>query len=102
MRIALVTAGTRGDFQPFLALAEALRAAGHTPWIATHTDFEAETRARGFEYRPFAGSFRAVLETDAGREWLESADNPLRYLKAARRFFHGMHVQALADAAGAI
>jgi UDP:flavonoid glycosyltransferase YjiC (YdhE family) len=52
MRITIVTAGTRGDVQPYVALGLGLQAAGHMVSLATHADFEAFVRSHGLDCRP--------------------------------------------------
>ncbi len=51
MRVVLAPAGSRGDFQPLLALGLGLRAAGHDVVMATSPSFVAEVRAFGLEAR---------------------------------------------------
>src|SRR4051812_45224577 len=45
MNITLMTFGTRGDVQPFLALAVALRDRGHNVTLAAPSDFEVQVNA---------------------------------------------------------
>ena len=40
VRVALVSLGSRGDVQPYIALAKALLADGHRVKIATHGEFK--------------------------------------------------------------
>lgn len=87
MRIVVGTVGTRGDVQPCLAIARGLRRAGFDAVLATHDDFEPMARRHGVPFRPVFGSFRALVESDLGREWLESSDSPSRYLKAFEALF---------------
>ena len=42
-------------------------------------------RTHGLEFAEMGGSFQALMESQAGREWLESGGNPLRYRAAAKR-----------------
>lgn len=48
MRIALLAAGSRGDYQPVLAVAAGLRARGHQVGVTATSDFADEVRAAGF------------------------------------------------------
>ncbi|MCP3800680.1 glycosyltransferase [Allokutzneria sp. A3M-2-11 16] len=50
MKALLVTHGTRGDVQPFLALALALRAAGHDARLAAPESFAAQAHEHGVEF----------------------------------------------------
>lgn len=47
MNITLLTFGTRGDVQPFVALGAGLRRAGHEVTLATGTGFEALVTEHG-------------------------------------------------------
>ena len=87
MRIAIVTIGTRGDVQPYLAVGAALKARGHDVVIATHDEFEPMIRARGFEHRPIVGGVREILQTELGKKWLSSADSPREYSKYVNQIF---------------
>ncbi|HBN07538.1 MAG TPA: glycosyltransferase [Cyanobacteria bacterium UBA8530] len=77
MRITLMTLGSRGDVQPFLALAHGLRQAGHTIRIATHAAFEPSVRSFGFGFAPMPGDPREMLKSDLGRDLVDSR-NPVR------------------------
>lgn len=50
MNIGLIAFGSRGDIQPFLALALALRGRGHEVKLAAPIDFEAQISAYGIPY----------------------------------------------------
>jgi sterol 3beta-glucosyltransferase len=71
-RIVILTVGSRGDFQPYLALGVGLRDAGHRVSLATHAPFEDEIREAGLEFRPIEGNPREILESEEGLAWLEA------------------------------
>ena len=52
MRALLVTHGTRGDVQPFLALAVALRERGHEAVLAAPESFASSAAEHGVEFAP--------------------------------------------------
>ncbi|MFF3445394.1 glycosyltransferase [Streptosporangium sp. NPDC002721] len=52
MRPLLITVGSRGDVQPYLALACGLLAAGHRPLLAAPRRFAPLAAARGVEFAP--------------------------------------------------
>ncbi|MCB1045098.1 MAG: glycosyltransferase, partial [Acidobacteria bacterium] len=62
MRIVLTNFGTTGDFQPFLALAVALRQRGHEPILAFAPHFEAWARKFGFAFAPIGPDLRQVQQ----------------------------------------
>ena len=63
MRISILSAGSRGDTQPYVALGVALRQAGHTVTLAASEGFEAFVTGHGLEYAPVTGDF----QSDPGR-----------------------------------
>ncbi|MGZ4231195.1 MAG: glycosyltransferase [Solirubrobacteraceae bacterium] len=70
MLVAILTVGSRGDVQPFLAFGEGLQQAGHTVRICTHPRFENLIRAGGLEFAPLAeGALSRLAETEEGRRW---------------------------------
>jgi sterol 3beta-glucosyltransferase len=87
MRIALVSVGTRGDVQPYVAVGKALTARGHQPVLVTHEEYEPLAREHGLDFRAVRGGFRELMKTDLGRNWLSSADSPLKYAKYAQELF---------------
>ncbi|MFN8531775.1 MAG: glycosyltransferase [Anaerolineae bacterium] len=62
MRIVILTIGTRGDVQPFVALARGLRAGGHQPLIVAPEAFESFITSYGVEYAPFPGDPAAFIQ----------------------------------------
>ncbi|WP_404364529.1 glycosyltransferase [Corallococcus coralloides] len=59
MRVLISTYGTRGDVQPFVALAKALKARGHVVALCTPTGFRGMVERHGI---PYAHMDNAVLE----------------------------------------
>ena len=55
LAIVMLIVGTRGDVQPFIALAKALLACGHRVRLATHDTFRKFVRDNGIEFYPLAG-----------------------------------------------
>ena len=80
MRLTIVTAGSRGDAQPYVALGLGLREAGHEVKIAGDPEFEALATKHGLEFAALPLDGRAAFS-----QCPESLDNPaamLRWLKA--------------------
>jgi sterol 3beta-glucosyltransferase len=67
MRVAIHTLGTRGDVQPYLALALGLKAAGHEVLLAAPSQFEAFIGSRGIAFAHLPGEFLALMETPEGK-----------------------------------
>lgn len=89
MRLALLTHGTRGDVQPYVALATALQDAGFTVTLAAPPNLEAFVRRCGVAYAPMSGDSQALLDSDDGKRWL-SAGNHLAFLKALGAILAGL------------
>lgn len=85
MHITIITIGSRGDVQPYIALGRGLQSDGHVVRLATHAEFEAFVRGYGLDFAILEGNPRAVLESDTGQEWQKSGTNPLRSLQHFRR-----------------
>lgn len=97
MNLTVVAVGTRGDFEPHLALALGLAQRGHRVTLAAPVDFEPRVRAHGVSFYPIRVSFRRIYTTDAGAALLGCDDKPLRFLRALRRVVHPIAEQVIAD-----
>lgn len=100
MRITLLTYGSRGDFQPFLALALGLREAGHAVRLAGPGRFADSAAAYDVPFAGLAGD-PAVIS----RRLNDAGANPLRMVSAIRDYVFAIAPQvarqareALADA----
>ncbi|XP_030952221.1 sterol 3-beta-glucosyltransferase UGT80B1 isoform X3 [Quercus lobata] len=60
LNIALLVVGTRGDVQPFLAIAKRLQEFGHHVRLATHSNFGTFVKSAGVEFYPLGGDPRVL------------------------------------------
>jgi len=97
MRITILTVGSRGDVQPYVALGAGLRAAGYDVRVATHASFREAIEAHGLEFRPLAGDPRELIRGSDGRAWLESGESVLRFVRRFLRLFRPLLRAHLAD-----
>ena len=67
MRVAIGTLGTRGDVQPYMALALALLRRGHQVQLAAPEQFAGFVAAHGIGFAPLPGAFLALLDTPEGK-----------------------------------
>ncbi len=67
MRALVLACGSRGDFQPMLALAVALRNRGHEVFLAGSPTFASEAAAFGIPFEPAGMDARRVLEENRER-----------------------------------
>ncbi|NOX63162.1 MAG: glycosyltransferase family 1 protein [Chloroflexi bacterium] len=81
MKITILTAGSRGDVQPYIALGIGLRSMGHAVRIATHRDFKPLLDEYGLGFSPVEGNPREILAGDAGQKLLKSRANPMAMLR---------------------
>ncbi len=79
MKITILTAGTRGDTQPYIALGLALQKAGHSVRLATFGNFKTLVEGSGLEFYPVRGDVMQVSRSELGREAM-SPDNPLKVM----------------------
>ena len=63
MRISIHTLGTRGDVQPYLALAKGLVQSGHDVQLTAPEQFASMAYERRVAFAPLPGEFLAVLES---------------------------------------
>jgi sterol 3beta-glucosyltransferase len=97
MRIVILTVGTRGDVQPYVALGLGLQRAGHQVCVATHSLFREFVTSRGLDFAAVEGNPAALLEEEEGRAWLESGNNPLRFVRRMIRLAEPLTKRTIAD-----
>src|SRR5690606_16042775 len=86
VRIAIHTLGTRGDVQPYLALALGLKAEGHEVLIAAPTQFEAFIGTRGIGFAHLPGEYLDLMETEEARAAMSGGGGFTAGLKLMRHF----------------
>jgi sterol 3beta-glucosyltransferase len=75
MKITIIAHGTRGDVQPILALAKALKARGHQVSMVAGTNFKTWIERHGLEAAPSRVDVQAFMKSASGREWAEHGDS---------------------------
>ncbi len=81
MNIFIVTAGSRGDVQPYVALGKGLRKAGHAVTVCTCSSFEPLITDHGLNYGYMNDDFMKLVDSEAGREAMESGGNIFGLIK---------------------
>ncbi len=97
MHITIMTVGSRGDIQPYIALGHGLLHAGYTVRLATHGIFEEMIRGAGLEFAPIEGNPQAILQQPEGQEWLRTQHNPVRFASGFRELLGPVVRQAMQD-----
>jgi len=95
VHITILTVGTRGDVQPFVALGKALNAAGHDVTLSTGMGFSSLVECEGLNYFPIRVNYRELVDSAEGREIL---NNPLSAVKYLFSTFFPMTRTLLEDA----
>lgn len=70
LQITILTIGSRGDVQPYCALALGLKQAGYQVRIATHRNFESFVTQLGLEFAPIAGDIKELMSSEEGQKLL--------------------------------
>lgn len=81
MRIDILTFGSRGDVQPYIALGLGLRSAGHNVRLVTLGGFENLVRGYGLENVSVAGTPQEITGSAAGQEWVKDRGTVLGFLR---------------------
>jgi sterol 3beta-glucosyltransferase len=80
MRVLIFTLGSRGDVQPYLALAAGLQRAGHTVTLATSAEFTPLIDAYGVGTHPVRFSVQAMLQDPEAQATLRGR-NPVKQFR---------------------
>lgn len=83
MRVTILTFGSLGDVQPYVALGTGLATAGHQVRLASHATYEKLACDHQLGFASLVGDPHEILDSEEGRRWQGSGRSPLRY---ARRF----------------
>ncbi len=95
MKITIVTGGSRGDVQPYVALGKGLRQAGHTVTLLANIDFASLTAEAGLTFRSMGESVEKLLQSPEWRALTEGGN----FLKIVMQMNREMSKRARAQAA---
>lgn len=70
-KITIVAVGSRGDLQPYCALALGLQERDYHVQIATSTNFRSYVKNLGIDFAPISGNYKELLATEEGLALLE-------------------------------
>lgn len=79
MKITIITIGTRGDIQPYIALGVGLKKAGYDIILATCENFRHFVEDFELKFHPVRVDFSEIMRSQGGQKMLE-ADTPLKFL----------------------
>ncbi len=99
MRICILTLGSRGDVQPYVALARGLDAAGHQTAVCASPAFRSFIEGNGVEFASFdTGDPQAMLRSPEGQAAFRSTRNPLALFEALTRLLEPVLEKGYTDA----
>lgn len=101
MKILIVTVGTRGDVQPFVALAVGLNQFGHEVTICTCYRFQSFVTGQGVAFEPLDEGLLEFLESDFGRAIisdLTSVAGAIKTIPRVLKQIRPIHHRMVADA----
>ena len=87
LNILIITLGSRGDVQPYVALAVGLKAAGHQVTFCTSALFESFITERGLNYRYMNNGFIELMRSDVGRTAVEDLAGVMGGIKTTLKLF---------------
>lgn len=87
MKIFIVTFGTRGDVQPYVALGMGLQSAGHTVTLCTSSHFESFITEHGLNYGYMNNGLMDLMNSEAGRHAMENTSNLWEGIKTAKKLW---------------
>jgi sterol 3beta-glucosyltransferase len=87
MNIGIFTYGTRGDLQPYVALALGLIDKGHKVSISATEDFKDFVEGFGVPFKPLYGNAETMMNSTEGQSILKS-ENPITLMKYYFKVLH--------------
>jgi sterol 3beta-glucosyltransferase len=87
MNIGIYTYGTRGDLQPYVALALGLMDKGHQVTISATEDFKEFVEGFKIPFQPLFGNAETMMNSAEGQAILKS-ENPIKLMKYYFKVLH--------------
>lgn len=87
MNIGIFTYGTRGDLQPYVALALGLIEKGHKVKISATEDFKAFVEGFGVPFQPLWGNAETMMNSTEGQSILQT-ENAIKLMKYYFKVLH--------------
>ncbi|HYE81934.1 MAG TPA: glycosyltransferase [Clostridia bacterium] len=98
MRVTFLTLGTRGDVQPYLALAKELIKNGHEALVCTGGSFKKFIQENGVEFYEAAADLMAMLESEEGRKVFNGGSfNIFKMLRYAKEVITPAYRKSMSD-----
>ncbi len=103
-RILILTFGSRGDVEPFIALALGLIDRGFDVSLCTASRYREWVERYGVDFRPMTGELLEIMDTDEGRAVLEGSAGAIGAIRTGMKlaaFAKPINVRMMHDARAA-
>ena len=98
MKVSFLTLGSRGDVQPYLALAKEMIRSGHEASICTGESFKGFIEENGVEFHKASADLMAILESEEGKKVFNGGSfNIFKMLKYAKKVITPAYIKSLSD-----
>jgi sterol 3beta-glucosyltransferase len=91
MKIGIFTYGTRGDVQPYIALALGLMDKGHDVRLSAPADFKEFAEGFGVQFQGLYGNAEAIMNSPEGQSVLQT-ENSIKLMKHFFKVLNSMKV----------
>ncbi len=98
MHIAIITIGTRGDVEPFIALGMGLKVSGHDVRVITTWDYAFLVTGHDLTFCPVEGDVRVIMGSETGQGGVESGRNPIQFMRQSLKLLRTLLVHTFIDA----
>ncbi len=95
MDIFIVSLGSRGDVQPYLALAVRLQARGHRVLFSAPERFQGFVEEQDIAYAFMRDDFLQIMDTDIGKEVMEDGKGAWTAIKATLQLYRRLKPMVL-------
>lgn len=97
MKIVVLTLGSRGDVQPYVALGKEMVKRGHEVTICTGGSFEKFVKSNGLQFYKASIDFMEIVKTDAGNAVVNGGGNIFKTLKFVKEVINPGFRKTLSD-----
>jgi UDP:flavonoid glycosyltransferase YjiC (YdhE family) len=97
MQVAIITIGTRGDIQPYIALGQGFQAAGYDVKLVTFQAFESFVRDSGLDFAAVSGDLASLMTMDWTQAQIERGGKSMGSLGRVAQDAEGLLVQLMTD-----
>lgn len=97
MKITILTLGTRGDVQPYVALGEELIQRNHQVTLCTGSSFKDFVESKGINFYPASIDFMEIVKTEIGKSIMNGGGNLFKILKYSKEVIFPLYRKTFDD-----